>query len=197
MSSAYFVRLARALFARGWNPIAPDMPGFGESDDADASGPESHAAILAKWADALAIKNAVWVGHSIGCNTVAHLARLRPDFVRAAVHIGPLWTRARYPQLRFVPRLPLDALREPLSIYRFVLPAYWRVGIWRWWCTWRRFVADMSARPPEALMIAGERDPLPDKSCTTSMRVPGAHACHFSDPDAVAELITRERGSPR
>jgi pimeloyl-ACP methyl ester carboxylesterase len=41
MSSAYFVRLARELFDRGWNPIAPDIPGFGESDDAPPMSPSA------------------------------------------------------------------------------------------------------------------------------------------------------------
>ena len=31
MSSAYFARFARALFDRGWSPVAPDLRGFGDS----------------------------------------------------------------------------------------------------------------------------------------------------------------------
>lgn len=192
MSSTYFVRFARALFARGWNPIAPDMPGFGESDDAPASGPAAHAAALAEWADALSIRNAVWVGHSIGCNTVAHLAALRPDLVRAPVYLGPLWTSARNPQVRFFPRLALDAVREPVSLYRFVIPAYFRAGVWRWWTTWRRFLPDMCEPAPAGFRVAGERDPLPDTDAT---RVPGAHACHFSHPEETAALLDRYSGT--
>ena len=185
MSSAYFAPFARALFARGFNPIAPDLPGFGESTNAPASGPLGHAQTLASWADALSIRSAVWVGHSIGCNAVAHLARLRPDLVARAVYIGPLWTTTRHPQLRFFPRLALDALREPLALYRFVLPAYWRTGMWRWWRTWLLYVPDLAARPPaEGTFIAGVRDPLPDMEVT---RVAGAHACHFSNAMEVLE----------
>ena len=186
MSSTYFVRFARALFDEGWNPIAPDLPGFGESVNARAAGPEEHARMLAEWADALSIRNAVWVGHSIGCNTVAHLAALRPDLVRDALYIGPLWTQTRHPQLRFFPRLALDAFREPLSLYRFVMPAYWRAGLWRWWRTWRLYVPDLGA-PPPANCVAGVRDPLPDDSRVQVSRVAGAHACHFSDPDGVVQ----------
>jgi len=189
MSSRYFVRFARALFARGWNPIAPDLPGFGESVNAPAAGPEAHAVMLAQWADALGIREAVWAGHSIGCNAVAALARMRPDLVRAPVYIGPLWTCSPNPQVRFFPRLTLDAFREPLRLFRYVIPAYWRVGVWRWWQTWRRYVKDIRATPPEGLMIAGERDPLPDVQCVNPTRVPGAHACQFSDPEGVAEVL--------
>jgi len=190
MSSRYFSRLARALHARGLHSIAPDIPGFGESVNAPASGPAAHAELLASWADASGIRDAVWVGHSIGCNTVAHLARRRPDLVRRSVMIGPLWTRSRFATLRLFTMLMLDALREPLSLYKFVLPAYWRVGLARWYSTWRRFVPDVAAAPPDdALCIAGERDPIPDRRRVRVMVVPGAHACNVSHPEEVSNLI--------
>ena len=190
MSSTYFVRFARSLFARGLHPIAPDMPGFGMSENAPASGPESHAALLAKWADAVGIRDAIWAGHSIGCNTVGVLARMRPDLVRQAVFIGPLWTCSAHPQLRFFPRLTIDAFREPISLYRHVIPAYWRAGVWRWWRTWTKFIPDMCGNAPESgLFLAGERDPLPDDPTAHVIRVPGAHACHYSCPEESAAAI--------
>lgn len=189
MSSAYLVHIAAALFDRGWSPVAPDIPGFGESNNAPPSGPAEHAAILAQWADALGIRDAVWLGHSIGCNTVAHLAAQRPDLVRAKVMVGPLWTR-KHPA-RVVAMLALDALREPLSLYRYVIPAYWRTGIARWLLTWRRFAPDTSTPPPPALHLAGERDPLPDRTAVQVATVPGAHACLFSHAEEVGEVVTR------
>lgn len=192
MSSAYFARFARALFERGYNPIAPDLPGFGESADGPACGPVRHAQILASWADALSLRSAVWAGHSIGCNAVAHLAAMRPDLVRKAIHIGPLWTASAHPQLRVFPRLALDALREPLSLYRYVIPAYWRTGVWRWWRTWRAYLPDIVGAPPaEGVFLAGARDPLPDDACVSLTRVAGAHACHFSDAEASASEAGR------
>jgi pimeloyl-ACP methyl ester carboxylesterase len=193
MSSAYLERLAAALFARGWSPIAPDLPGFGESANARAGSAEDHARALEAWADALSIRNATWVGHSSGCNAVAHLARIRPDLVRRRVMVGPLWTRSRFPNARMFAHLALDALREPLSLYRFVLRAYWRTGIARWLMTWFRLARDIAAdRAPSAgtLAIAGERDPIPDRRCMRLVHVPGAHACLFSHPEEVAEVIS-------
>jgi pimeloyl-ACP methyl ester carboxylesterase len=190
MSSAYFVRFARALYDRGLQPIAPDLPGFGESINARSLGPDDHARLLATWADALNIRNAVWVGHSIGCNAVAHLARLRPDVVRRSVMIGPLWTSSRHQQVRTFSMLALDALREPMALYRYVMPAYWRTGIARWWMTWRRYVDDLHADlPGDALMLSGHRDPIPDRRRVTLTHVDGAHACHFSHPEEAAETI--------
>jgi pimeloyl-ACP methyl ester carboxylesterase len=196
MSSAYFVRFAHALFARGWNPIAPDLPGFGESVDARASNAGEHARMLAEWADALQIRGAVWAGHSIGCNAVARLAELRPDLVREPVFIGPLWTRSAHPQLRVFSRLALDAFREPLHLYRYVVPAYWRTGVWRWWRTGRRYLPDVASAPPRrGVFLAGARDPIPDRAYVRVVDVPGAHACHFSHPEECADALTAARES--
>lgn len=186
MSSAYFERFAHALFDRGLHPIAPDIPGFGESANAPAAGPEEHARILVAWADAVNIRDAVWIGHSIGCNTVAHVARLRPDLVRRAVHIGPVWTRK--PMLRIFAMMALDALREPLALYRHVIAAYWRAGVWRWWRTWCRYARDLEV-PTNAEILAGRRDPIPDRTFATVREVSGAHACHFSHASEVAKAI--------
>jgi pimeloyl-ACP methyl ester carboxylesterase len=196
MSSRYFKRFARALHARGWSPIAPDLPGFGFSVDGVAAGPQEHTQILARWADAIGIRNAVWVGHSISCNTVAHVMRTRPDLCRATVMIGPLWTARRHATLRLVFSLALDALREPLPLYRDVLAAYWRCGLARWFATLRRYGSDIRSAPPDALMIAGVRDPLPDRTCVRATEVPGAHACHFSHPDETADALTPLRPAP-
>ncbi|MDP9194935.1 MAG: alpha/beta fold hydrolase [Acidobacteriota bacterium] len=194
LSSAYFEKLAAVLFAGGWSPIAPDLPGFGESTNAPAGGPEEHARQLATWADALGIRNAVWLGHSIGCNVIAHLARMRRDLVKRAMFVGPLWTRSKFPQIRTLTRLALDAYREPLSLYRYVISAYWRTGIARWWKTARRFAPDIgcnAALPPDSIVIAGERDPIPDRTCVDARLVPGAHACVYSHPREVAEMLER------
>jgi pimeloyl-ACP methyl ester carboxylesterase len=64
MSSAYFVRFARALYDRGFDPIAPDLPGFGESVNASPADPATHARQLAAWAERIGIRDALWIGHS-------------------------------------------------------------------------------------------------------------------------------------
>ncbi|PYQ35044.1 MAG: hypothetical protein DMF57_04295 [Acidobacteria bacterium] len=189
MSSSYFVHFARALFERGWSPIAPDLPGFGESRNGPSVGAAEHARILASWAGAIGIRNAIWVGHSLGCNAVAHLQRIRPDLARDIVCIGPLWVRST--PFRLFPRLLIDAFREPLAIFPHVARAYWRAGLGRWFVTFRRYGSDLRSEPPSvARMIVGRDDPLPDRRLITSLLfVRGAHACHFSYPQETAESI--------
>ncbi len=194
MSSAYFEPLARELFDAGWNPIAPDLPGFGESDDARAGGPEEHARALANWADALLIRDAVWLGHSIGCNAVAHLAKLRPDVVKRTVYVGPAWTCSSHPTIRIFTMLALDALREPFALYRYVLSAYWRTGFTLWFRTWRKFLADLRTSAADGLVLAGEHDPIPDRRVVSMTHVPGAHACVVSHPGDVSRQLGRRMG---
>ncbi len=189
MSSAYFVRFARALFIRGMSPIAPDLPGFGESANARAMTPREHAERLAAWADELHIKDALWIGHSSGCAIVAHLREQRPDLVRKAVAVGPLWTVARHLEIHFALRIALDAFREPLRLWRYIVPAYWRAGIARWIATWRKQLGDAASAPPEMAMIAGQRDPIVDRRAVHVIDVPGPHACLFTNPEEVAERV--------
>jgi pimeloyl-ACP methyl ester carboxylesterase len=188
MSSAYFARFARALYARGVHAIAPDLPGFGESIDGPAVSAEEHAKILADWADALAIRGVTWIGHSFGCNAVAQLARSRPDIVKRTICIGPLWS-PRNP-LHLLPALIIDSVREPFALFPYVIRAYWRCGVGRWIATYRRYAADIRAAPPDVEMFAGERDPLVDDDAIPNLTLlPGAHACHFAHPEECANAI--------
>jgi pimeloyl-ACP methyl ester carboxylesterase len=189
MSSAYFVRFARALFDRGLHPIAPDLPRFGESVDEDATSLEDDARRLAAWADAFSIRDALWIGHSLGANTVAKVAEIRPDLVHRAVSIGPLWSHAR--SERLFPLLFADAPREPVALWPFILREYWRCGLRRWFQTFARYRGDLLSTPNVAIVhVAGIRDPLPDRATLRGIiEVQGAHACHFSHPDETAEAV--------
>jgi pimeloyl-ACP methyl ester carboxylesterase len=188
MSSSYFGRLARVLFARGAHPIAPDLPGFGASIDGPSVSAAEHARILEEWADALSIRGATWVGHSFGCNAIAHLAKLRPDIVKRAIAIGPLWS-PRHPA-RLLRALIVDSFREPFALYNHVIRSYWRSGLGRWFVTYRRYEEDLQSAPPDVEMFAGERDPLVDRSAIPNLTLlPGAHACHFAHPEECAKAI--------
>jgi len=192
MSSAYFLHLARALFERGVDAIAPDLPGFGESLDARAMSPRDTAEVLAAWAERLGIRDAIWIGHSAGCNAVVQLQRMRPDLVRRTVSVGPLWLR--HPA-RLVAALTIDAFREPLALFPYLLRAYWRCGAARWLMTFFRALDDIEA-PPSAptRLVAGARDPLPNRDALQDVvTVPGAHACLFAEPDATAEAALPDR----
>ena len=89
VSSAYFVPLAGRLVAEA-RVYAPDLPGHGPSSRArhPLTVPE-FAGALAAWMDAWAIRGAVLVGQSMGCQIAAELAGRRPELVAGLVLIGP------------------------------------------------------------------------------------------------------------
>ncbi|MGZ4808336.1 MAG: alpha/beta fold hydrolase [Thermoanaerobaculia bacterium] len=208
MSSAYFLPFARALFDRGIDAMGVDLPGFGESANAPAGSAQEHAAVLARWADAVGVRDAVWLGHSTGCNAVAHLATLRPDLVHRAVYVSPVWSERRTIVRRLF-ELLRDSFREPWRLFVAVVAAYWRVGLARWLGTFVRLVPDIRRLPKNAaspIVIAGRRDPLADREASLMIDanarfdVPGAHAVHFSHPEetadaVVARLATNGEGS--
>src|SRR5207302_3597170 len=76
-------------------------------------------------------------------------------------------------------------------LFGYVIRAYWRCGLWRWFATFRRYDGDLHVDPPSnALMIGGCDDPLPDREFISDLQlVPGAHACHFANPDDVASVV--------
>jgi pimeloyl-ACP methyl ester carboxylesterase len=185
MSSAYFGPFAHALFQRGFHVIAPDLPGFGESANMTSADAAEYARILGRWADKLSMRNAVWIGHSIGCDVVARISAIRPDLVRAAVAIGPLWgSRSR---LKLTPLLAVDAFREPRKLWPFIVAGYWRAGIARWVGTLHKSRGEAA---DDLIVIAGARDPLVNRKYVRNViSVPGAHACHFSHPRETAAAV--------
>ena len=204
MSSLYFSRLAACLHARGIGVVAPDLPGFGASAAAPAMGPKSHAEHLAAWAAKLGIGNAAWAGHSTGCQAVEKLRLIRPELVRRAIFLSPLWTRSRHPLRRLAIDLPIDAFREPLRLYPLVVRAYLRAGLRRWAGTLRRHIKELGpGGDATGAMIAGRRDPLIDRAAIRSVEpsaeldLPGAHAMVFSHPEETAAAIERALRSAR
>jgi dienelactone hydrolase len=110
MSSSYFVHFARALFERGWSPIAPDLPGFGESRNGPSADPVEHARILASWADAIRHSQRdlgrplSWLQRCGPPSTHASRSRTRPRLHRTSLE--PRHPIAAFPALadRCVPR---------------------------------------------------------------------------------------------
>jgi hypothetical protein len=87
-------------------------------------------------------------------------------------------------------QLPVDAFREPPRLLAYVVRAYWRCGLGRWFATLRRSDEDIHEQPSGSMMICGRRDPIPDRDAIENLiEVSGAHACHFSNPVEVVDAI--------
>lgn len=165
-SADYWVRNGPWLAARGFRVLAPDLPGFGRTP-----GPErglsipSQAAAVARFADALALPPAAYLGHSLSCQSVLELAAGAPGRVRALLLAAPTGDRRRKRLLRESTGFLRDLPREPPSLVPLVAQAYLRAGFTRWLRTWLAgkrhdaFAAAARVRAP-ALVLVGDRDPV-------------------------------------
>lgn len=113
---------------------ALDLPGFGKSDK------PSHVLnitelsdVLADWMQAIGLKQATLMGNSMGSQVIADFALRQPERISRAILLGPTMDpRARIAYQEIV-RWLLNAPREPLSLFPFVVRDYLDAGL-------RRFV---------------------------------------------------------
>ena len=206
VSGRYFLPLAERLApaARG---LMPDLPGNGRSErppkPLDVPG---LAAALGAWADEAGVRRAVFVGNSLGGQTVLELAVTRAELVERLVLIGPTCDPAAPTVPRQLARLVAAGRHEQRSLVTLVLREYVGSGLLRTIATGRHALADdvesklARVRAP-ALVVRGEHDAvcpqvwaervaagIPDARLAVVRDA--AHAAHYSHPDEVARLVT-------
>lgn len=205
VSSRYMIPTARRL-APGYRVYAPDLPGSGRSGaprrvlDIDGL-----ADALAGWLRANGLRDAVLVGNSLGCQTIAALVLRHPGLAARAAFIGPTMDPRARTALRQWWRLMRDSTREGPTQPLLTLADYWLTGPYRIWRTLQYGLRDpLAAKLPRirvpVLVIRGERDPIaPDEWCAEVARllphgrlvtIPGgAHTVNYSSPDRLVGVL--------
>ncbi len=72
----------------GWNVLAVDLPGHGQSEGPLCVSIEALAEWIAAFLDAAQVKSAVVIGHSMGSLTALELTARRPDLVSKLALVG-------------------------------------------------------------------------------------------------------------
>ncbi len=72
----------------GWNVLAVDLPGHGQSDGPLCTSIEALADWVAAFLDVAHVKSAVVIGHSMGSLTALELSARRPDLVSKLALVG-------------------------------------------------------------------------------------------------------------
>ncbi len=207
VSADYWYRNGPPLAAAGFRVLAPDLPGFGRTEGPPGGLPvRSQAAALLAWARALELGPAVYVGHSLSCQTALELAVAAPEAARGLVLASPTGAPHGHRLLRQGWGFLLDVPREDPRLVPVVAQAYLRAGPLRVFRTWRQG-AEHDPLPllpcvkVPARVVVGVRDPVvsPDFAETLARGLPGegrvvwiegaAHAVHFSGADAFNRAI--------
>jgi 2-hydroxy-6-oxonona-2,4-dienedioate hydrolase len=166
VSSDYWWRNGPDLAVAGHRVLAPDLPGFGRSPGPKKglSVTEQSAALL-QWADALGLEPAVYVGHSLSCQTLMQLGADRPDRVAGLVLAAPTGEPTPHRLVKQAVGLARDVPRESLRLLAEVFAAYLHAGPRRFLRTWtmgaRHDPVPLLPRiDAPGIVVLGTRDPV-------------------------------------
>lgn len=206
LSGRFYAPLAEGFAAAGLRLVIADPPGFGGTPGALwGQGVPDLAAFHAAFAEALALRAPVWVGHSLGAQVALRLAADHPHAARGLVLAAPSGGPARLLRLRQLAGLGLTAFRVPPATALATLREYARNNPLRVAGTWLRGAADdPTAHAPRVaaptLILVGNRDPVPGQRYLDLLRqrlpdarfemVPGAtHALPRDEPKAFVASV--------
>jgi pimeloyl-ACP methyl ester carboxylesterase len=205
VSSRYMEPLA-AILGRHFRVLAPDLPGFGESEKPrEVLDIPALAEALATWLKACGIAQATMIGNSFGCQILAALAVRHPALVRRLVLQGPTVD----PEARSLPvqivRDIVNGRREPRPMGPIARIDYAKAGLKRAFLTARCLVRDrIEERLPliraPTLVVRGSRDPVvPQAWAERAARLlphgrlvvieGGTHTLNYTYPNAFASAI--------
>jgi pimeloyl-ACP methyl ester carboxylesterase len=203
ISGTYLEPTAAKLTHR-FRTFVPDLPGMGRSMRRERTlDLPGLAKALMSYCDEVGVDKATFVGNSLGCPIICEIATAYPDRIEAAVLVSPAGGPMNQPFLRAIWQMALDGPREPLGMVPIAVRDYLRFGVLQG----LRLFKSMTEFPTlervrhldmPTLLVAGARDPLVHVERVSvfsglphvsAVRVPGAHALNFSQPDVIAALI--------
>src|SRR6185437_5548860 len=205
ISSRYMEPLA-AILGRDFRVLAPDLPGFGESDKPrHVLDIDELADALALWLEANGISRAAFIGNSFGCQVLAALAVRHPAVVDRLVLQGPtVDPKARNLVVQFW-RDIINGRREPRPMGPLARIDYAKAGLRRALLTARVLIRDrIEQRLPliaaPTLVLHGSRDPVsPHEWAEAATRLlphgklvvieGGTHTMNYTYPEEFAAAI--------
>ncbi|MCK9793672.1 alpha/beta hydrolase [Isoptericola sp. 4D.3] len=211
VSARYFRPLATAL-AADHRVLVPDLPGFGQSPRPDRPPTvEELARLLLRLLELRGAGRATLVGHSMGAQVVAAMARRAPEAVGGVLLVGPVVD----PSARSAPaqgwRLLRDSFHEPPRVNAVIASDYVRTGP-RWYSAVlpHMLAFDTSAAVARAdvpvLVVRGQHDRVASRAWCRALtdtapqgelrEVPGTgHVAMATDPGPVSRWVRELRAT--
>jgi pimeloyl-ACP methyl ester carboxylesterase len=202
--SGTYLEPTAALLAPRHRTYVPDLPGMGRSmrprQPLDLPG---LARALMAYCDAVGVERAALVGNSLGCPIIVEVATAFPDRITHAVLVSPAGGPNNQPLARALRQLAVDGFREPISMVPIAVRDYLRFGALRSLSLFKAMTSYPTLERVRnlvmpTLVIAGDRDPLVriDRAHVfaglpnvQAVKVRGAHALNYSEPELIASLI--------
>jgi pimeloyl-ACP methyl ester carboxylesterase len=214
VSGRYLLPTAGRL-AMDHRVYVPDLPGFGHSGRLrQRPTVRLWADLLGAWLDAAGLERPdAIVANSFGCQLTVDLLSRHPARARSLVLLGPTIDRRARSLVTQAGRLALDLTREPLGLFAVELVDYALHTVKSGPLGFAAMVRDrveekLPCVPVRTLVVRGRRDAIAPRRWVAEVaarlpdgrtaEVDGAHAAHYSRPDAVAALIAAfvRAGSP-
>lgn len=176
LSSRFYEQSYDAFAAAGIRLIVPDLPGWGETPGPlTGLSPLAATSFLLAFADAIGVKRAFWIGHSLGAQTVVELAVQRPDRALGIVLVGPTGAPGKLRLLRQATGLAIEAGRTSARVIGAVAREYVRTPPTRYIGTWLRHSRhELSPLLPKvqcpALILVGDDDAITSRMAIEQMR---------------------------
>ncbi|GJD93990.1 Putative aminoacrylate hydrolase RutD [Methylobacterium iners] len=205
MSSRYMIPLAKHL-APYFRVYAPDLPGFGLSDKpCRALTVRELADGLAAWMRVVGLKQAAFIGNSLGCEVLVELALVHPQLVDRLVLQGPTPDPEARGLIRQIVGFFAIAPFERWSLAWVALADYVRGGVSRYLLTLRSMVGNHIAEKvlrvtQPTLVVWGTRDYIVPYAFVARLAsslprgqlaiIPGAaHGINYSHPKAFTAVL--------
>ncbi|MBC5800933.1 MAG: alpha/beta hydrolase [Candidatus Eremiobacteraeota bacterium] len=186
---------------------APDLPGFGRSAATETLSIAQLARAVQGCIESLKLERVTVVGHSFGCQVVAHFMRDRPARVAAVVLQAPSVDAAARTLHQQIRRIRVNSARERATALEAISRRdYRRAGFARCWGTLRQSLEDaiednVATIDAPALVVCGGRDPVVPARWARRLVdllpqgellvIPDAtHSVPFTQPEAFAAAIS-------
>jgi pimeloyl-ACP methyl ester carboxylesterase len=184
----------------------PDLPGFGKSSKpAHVLDLDELVGALVAWMDVVGVKQAIFVGNSLGCQILARLALQHPERVTHLVLTGPTMdVRARTAHQE-IARWLINIVGEPSSLYPIVIKDFLDLGLRRFVQTFRYGLQDditerLPSIPMPTLVVRGSHDTVAPQRwveevtnllpCGRLVVIPNAaHDINYNSPRQLARCI--------
>lgn len=184
----------------------PDLPGFGKSTKPRrALDLDEQASTLVAWMDVIGVKQAAFVGNSLGCQILARLALRYPERVTHLVLTGPTMDIRARTAHQMITRFLTNIPGEPASLYPIVIRDTFDLGARRLVQTLRYGLQDdISQHLPSitmpTLVVRGSRDTIAPQRwaeevtnllpCGRLVVIPdAAHDITYNSPRQLARCI--------